>query len=234
MPRGLNRILIGSAVVHGVLLLGVAVSGWVADRPAPEPVKFIPTKLVKLGQKRAKELLPTVERQAPPPPKPQVAVQAAPPQAPTTAAKPAPAQSAVERAKEMTKVSGALDRLKRMGKPDNEGDPDGVEEGEVTDAQKAIVGNKYVTEIYQCMKSNFTVEGVDRNKVKGREVLVLVRVRPDGKLFGTEILTKSGLPAFDRSVERAIHRCGKVSKPPDILRDMVGKDGIEILFKPQK
>ena len=109
------------------------------------------------------------------------------------------------------------------------GDPDGVEDGEVSDAAKAIIGQKYITEIYKCMKSHYTIEGIDPSKVRNREATVYVRVQPNGQLYGEKILRSSGLPAFDRAVERSIKRCGKVSPPPAEIRNL---DGLEIVFQP--
>ena len=88
--------------------------------------------------------------------------------------------------KAMTKVNSALDRLKnyaKKGEEEPEGDPEGVEEGTVTDARLALMGNKYATEIYKCMKKNFKVEGVSQATVRGKKVLLVVRVQPNGKLF---------------------------------------------------
>ena len=59
-----------------------------------------------------------------------------------------------------------------------------------------------------------------------------VRIRADGTLFGERILDSSGLPAFDRAVERAVNKCGKVSPPPETMRDIVEEEGVGILFKP--
>ena len=233
VPRGLRRLVIGSVSVHLVALITALVAGRISVQAKPVPPHtFIPTKLVRLGKKRPKNLLPRLNRPPPPAAKPDVSLKPAKPDAPTTTETPQKALSALDRAKELSRTSRALDRLKKTNAVEPDGDPDGVEEGEVSDAQAAIIGNKYATEIYRCMKKNYAIEGVSRSRVANRQASILVRVQSDGKLFGIKLLKKSGLAAFDRAVERAVARCGKVSKPPELLRDQVKSDGIEIHFKP--
>lgn len=233
LPRGLRRLLIASAVAHVLLIAGVVVAGKLAPAPPPPPPDaFIPTKLVKLGEKRAKHLLPRVNRPPPPKPKPDVKLAPAAAEAPTTSERPQPAMNALERAKSTSRVSSALDRLRRTAESTPEGDPEGVEDGEVTDLSMAIAGNKYATEIYRCIKRHYSIEGIDKQKVGDRQASVLVKIHPDGRLFDAKLAKRSGLAAFDRAVEKAVKGCGKVSKPPELLREAVGKDGIEIVFKP--
>ncbi len=233
LPKGLQRLLLVSAMAHVLLVAGVVVAGQFSARPPPStPQHFIPTKLVKLGKKRAKHLLPKVNRRPPPPPKPDVRLAPPSPTAPKTTARPQDAISALDRAKNLNRVSSALDRLRKTSDNEQDGDPEGVEEGEVSDASLAIAGSKYATEIYRCIKKHYSIEGVDKNKIGNRQASVLVKIHADGRLFGTKLIEKSGLGAIDRAVEKAVKSCGKVSKPPELLRAVVATDGIEIIFKP--
>ena len=234
LPEGLKRLLIGSVAIHVTAVMVAMIVGRIAVNAHPVPPQhFIPTKLVRLGKKRPKHLLPKVERAPPPAAKPAVKLAKPAVTAPQTTEKPQQALSALARAKEMSGVNRALDRLKKRSRTvDQDGDPEGSKNGTVSDAQLAIIGSKFATEIENCMRRNFAVEGVDRTKVKKLEAALLVRVQSDGKLFGARLLKKSGLAAYDRAVTRATIRCGKVSKPPETLREQVRKDGIEIIFKP--
>lgn len=235
IPAGLRRLMFGSMAVHLLALVIALVAGRLSvNAKVVPPRSFIPTKLVRFGKKRPKHLLPRLNRPPPPKPKPDVNLSPTPPpDAPTTSETPQKALSALDRAKQLSKTSRALDRLRRTTEAEEpDGDPDGVEEGEVSDVQAAIIGNKFATEIYRCLKKNYTIEGVSRSRVANRQASILVRVQSDGKLFGIKLLKRSGLAAFDRAVERAVARCGKVSQPPQLLRDQVKSDGIEIVFKP--
>ena len=232
--KGFHKVLMVSCVVHGLFFGGfVAFHSWGANAAPKRPKNFIATKLVRLGKKRPPELLPRLEAQPAPNPKPQVSL--APPKkksAPkkVTTAKPQKAVSALERAKSMRKMSSALDRLRRVGDAEQTGDPDGVQDGEVSQVSAAILGNKYATEIYRCLKKNYAIQGVEQSKVKGRQATLVLQVDATGKLLGAKIVKASGLAAFDRAVLRSVQRCGKVSPPPKSLRQAVGSDGIEIVY----
>ena len=53
-----------------------------------------------------------------------------------------------------------------------------------------------------------------------------------GKFVRHQIEGSSGVAAFDRAVEKAVQKCGGVSAPPSAIRKVVGRDGIEIVFRP--
>lgn len=224
IPRGLGRIIVGSAIVHVVLVVVIAVSATFSGRAAEKPRNVMVTKLVRLGRPRDKKLLPRLHARTPPHRKP-VAV-------PTKKAKPQPnAPTAKQRLQEMSQVSDALARLKKETTPPA-GAKNGVAGGEVSDLAKALMGNKYVTEIYRCLKENFDVEGVAPDRVRGKEATVFVRVQADGTLYAPQLRHPSGMPAVDRAVIAAVRRCGKVSPPPPMIRDRVVAEGIQIQFKP--
>jgi TonB family protein len=187
----------------------------------------ITTKLVRLGKERPQDLLPRKQRMAPPAKK---AVSLDPA---SRRAEPAPKSvSAKERINEMSKLSNALSRLKEMGDEDPEGQEDGSPDGEVSSLAQALIGNKYATEIYACVKKHYAIEGLPPAKVKSRMAVVFVRVKTDGTFFDFKIEKSSGLKAFDRAVERSIRRCGKVSPPPVEILKQVREDGIEFEFRP--
>jgi outer membrane biosynthesis protein TonB len=234
IPSALRRILVGSAVVHVALLGALAGGGMIRWPSSKRPQNVLTTKLVKLGVKRDEALLPRLPAEPPPPPPKEVPVAPAP--APARApATPAPKEAvadAKDRLSEMKRVSSALDRLKRMSDTETAGDPEGVEDGEVTDAKLAIVGNKYVTEIYRCLKKHYAIEGISESRVAGKSVQVVIRVQGDGRLFGERVVQSSGIGAFDVAVQKSVMACGKVSPPPSELRQEVYEEGILIDFKP--
>lgn len=222
MPRGLKRVIAISAGAHVAVLIGFIVSSlWKPHHDGP-PQNVITTKLVRLGKERPKDWLP--RKTEPPPPA------AKPEPTPAVAAQPSEtAPSAKDRIKELSKVASALDRLKQHDEEEPEGREDGTPSG---DAKEAIVGNKFATEVYNCLKANWAVEGLDESRVRNKKAAIVVRVASDGRFIESEITDSSGVPNFDQAVIRAVKRCGKVSPPDPVIRDAVKSDGIEVVFTP--
>jgi len=233
LSKALVRTLIVSVGAHLALavaiFIGAEFSSYAAIR---RPRHAITTKLVRLGKKRSKELLPRIHK---PPPPPKKVVNVAQTPSPIAPAPVHDAAGALQRARDMTATSRALSRLKAFGSTTDdepEGDPDGVAEGDVSDAALAIMGNRYVTEIYRCLKKYYAIEGINPTKVMGREVEVSVRVDGTGRLLDAKLLKPSGLKAFDRGVMRSVQQCGKISPPPEALKQEVAGDGLVIVFRP--
>jgi TonB family protein len=215
--------MLGSGVVHAALVVGlVAVTTGTSHRRVYTDTA-ITAKLVRLGKERPKELLP--RKEAPPP-----AAKAVNLNSGTNPSAATPTAS--ERLKELSRLSGALDRIKGESEEEPEGMADGSPDGEVSNLAQALVGNRYVTEIYNCVKKHYVVEGVPASRLANREATVFVRVNNEGTLFDYRIEKSGGLPAMDRAVEYAIKRCGRVSPPPREMAQQVREDGIEFVFVP--
>jgi colicin import membrane protein/protein TonB len=226
LPRGLRLTVVGSALAHAGVVVGLVVATSGTSHPRSRTDSVITTKLVRLGKERPKDLLPRKEA-PPPPPKP---VNLASEDAAAVPAKATP--SVNDRLKELSRLSGALDRINQESEEEPEGMADGATDGEVTNLAQALVGNRYVTEIYNCVKKYYVVEGIPASRLGNREATVFVRVNGDGTLFDYRVEKSSGLAAMDRAVEHAIKRCGKVSPPPREMAQQVRSDGIEFVFVP--
>ena len=225
MPRGLKGSIILSVLVHVSVVVGlvVATTGTARSKRSTETV--ITAKLVRLGVERPKEFLPRKVEPLPGAAKPT----------------PVPASDKSSNVKSATgkdpsaekhSLSDALSRLKKSSGDEPEGMADGVADGEVTTMAQALAGNRYLTEIYKCVKANWAIEGISPDKIKGKSATVVIRVQSDGTFYDIKPEQGSGLAAFDRAVEKAIKRCGKVSPPPREILDRVKGDGIEFEFKP--
>jgi len=224
LPSGLRWSIILSIFVHvgaGAAFI-IATTGSAHSRHKTETV--ITTKLVKLGQERPKELLPRKSEPVSSGGKPIPAAADKP-----SAAKPLTGKDPTS---EKRSLSDALNRLKKSSGDEPEGRADGVADGEVTSLAEALAGNRYATEIYKCVKANWTVEGISPEKTRGRTATLFTRVQADGTLFDMKVDHGSGLAAFDRGAEKALRRCGKASAPPKEILDRVRDDGIEFEFKP--
>lgn len=241
---GLGGMTVMSLIIHGVGMVAIYFLASWAPRLTPPPQSVLVTKLVRLGEPRPKELLPQKETPPPPPPPP-AAPNIAPPPAPqpptpTTppAAKapvkaptvPSPQTSATnnDQAAATSKTNQALERLKKRI-----GTKDGSADGEVSDAELQVIGNRYATELQACLRANFELQGfMDRSAAASLTADVLVRIRRDGTIISARVQKSSGTDRFDRFAERAAQRCHKISPPPPELRSIVQGEGILITFTP--
>ncbi len=258
---GFTGVLLLSVVAHvAVTVVFLFAERGRAKQLPPEHVMV--TKLVRLGKKAPKKLLP---RLAPPPPPvlappPAVVIPPAPPapKPPPKAAKPQPKViakkkvqrsrskkkapkkaaarrvSARERLSQMQGVSSALDRLRHSvadakpdaAPPETSGDPEGVAGGTQTDLAQAMIGHRYGSAVSAAVKRFYTIEGVDRRLVRGKRATTWMRITGVGEITEYRLEESSGVEAFDRSVLKAIKRCGSVPKPPDEIRERVFEDGM--------
>ncbi len=238
LPEGFIKALAWAFAGHLVLVLVGVFGSAVASGPPKVQRHITAVKLVKLGKKRDKLLLPRLSQPAPPAPK--KAPPKKSPEAKATVKAPSPdtppkpsAMDALKRAKDSSSTTSstlsALDRLKKnLPVEEVEGDPEGDAAGE---ALVQALGSKFGAEIHRCMKANWHIEGVSNRAMRGKVASVLVRVGADGRILSHELTKKSGVAAVDRAVETAVKRCGKVSAPHPELRERVRKHGVEINFK---
>ncbi|MBT6488382.1 MAG: TonB family protein [Deltaproteobacteria bacterium] len=248
IPQGLKRLMLGSLALH--VSVGVILAAVLGHAHDPAPKNVVVTKLVRLGKKRPDDMLPRLLKEKPPAPaakkppvkkvepKPKPAEKVIPikkPDAPKQpkAKKEPPKENALDRARKMNNVSSALDRLRSAkGEEEAEGDPKGSQKGTVSDLSLAILGNKYMTEISDCLQSVWNVEGLSESQTAGLSAKIGIWVSSRGKFVRHQIEGSSGVAAFDRAVEKAVQKCGGVSAPPSAIRKVVGRDGIEIVFRP--
>ena len=237
LPMGLLSFFLHAGVVAAIYYLAN-----LAPRLAPPPQSVLVTKLVRLGEVRPKDFLPQKEAPPPPPPPPppaNIAPAVAPQPAPVTppAAKaPEKKADAAVSPKNDPKTRGpsapgdaanqALQRLKKQF-----GAKDGNLNGDVSDADLAVIGNRYATELTKCLQANFEVQGVDKNSMSNLVAKVVIRIRRDGIIMSAQVSKSSGVERFDRFAERAAEKCHKISPPPPELRDTV-QSGIDVDFTP--
>jgi protein TonB len=228
IPSPLRRWLWASALAHLGAVAVVLVAHDGSARSAGPTQTVLVTKLVRLGEKRPEHLLPRKEE-----PPPAAAPKPAPSAVPSPTSKPAPpskAPSAADRVAELSKMSNALARLKKSVAP--AGDPEGSPDGEVSDLSRAILGNKFATEVYRCLKQHYSVEGMEPAQVVGRKATVHLRIGADGRILDFSIAESSKLARFDDAVARAVRMCAKVSAPPKEILETVRDNGIEVVFQP--
>lgn len=227
---GLGTVIAMSFIAHAlVIVVGVLITRSAHSRKPVQNV--IVTELVRIGKERPKDLLPRKDEPPPPPEKAEPPPQTTPSPDPPPQTKPTPPKdatpSAKDRLSQMSKVQNALDRLKNQEEP--EGREDGSQYGTTN---KALAGNKLASEVYACMKANWTLPGMSAAQVAGKSAKLAVNVQKDGRLSDLEITKSSGDARFDAAVKNAAQKCGKVSPPEAEIADQVRKDGIELTFTP--
>lgn len=235
--------VVASVAAHAVLLALAAV----ARPPAPLEAgqRPITAKLVRLGEPRPKELLPRKEAPPPPaattsqpapapapapaPPSPKAVAVAAPKAAAPPRPAPAPAaqpgrtdQAGQPAGSRLRSVMSDLSRELQAGRAD--GSPDG-------DASDAGEGDEYLGQVVRQLRQSYRLPSTisDRERVSLQGTVVLF-VEPDGRVSRYELVRRSGNPAFDEALERAV-RAARLPPPPAAARELYRRTGLEVLFK---
>lgn len=237
-PDRLWPAVVASVAAHAVLLgaLGLA-----RPRPALEPGQTpIVAKLVRLGEPRPRELLPRKEA-APAPaaeaPAPAPAASAPAPSpkavavpgdkparpAPKAAAKPGPAERPGKPAgARLASVLSDMKQELQAGRADGALDGDAAEAGD---------GDEYLAVVVRQLRQGYrlptTIGERERLFLTGTVVL---HIEPDGRVSRYELTRRSGNPAFDEALERAVRET-RFPPPPPALRDLYRRGGLEVLFK---
>ncbi len=225
--------VLGSALLHLGLVALVVVGGIIEETSDPVEKEAIITRLVKKGKKKPEHQLPHRDK-APPPPAPEPRAVAPKPEAePEPKPKPKPKPKPEPRRRDYTgAMNSAFNKLaKERGETDYEqqGDPEGVADGEALIKQK---GDAYLTKVYQAVKANYEVpELIPAKQRLFLRADVLIRIGRGGQLEALEFKNRSDNPLYDSAVEGAIRRAAPFPPPPEELADSYSKDGIEIPFR---
>jgi colicin import membrane protein/protein TonB len=220
-----------SAALHAALA-----AGGITRRPAPEidlNQKPIVARLVRLGQKRPEEYLPRKEAAPPPAPPAPAAAPVLP--APAAAAKPArpapnappakPAPSSTGRSG--TTLASVLSKVQRDVAQERWGSPDGDPEG---DSDTGSEGDRY----YALAKRELTANYILPKTISQTESLhlgatVVLLIDASGRVIGHTFERRSGNPAYDAALERAV-QSSKLPPPPPALRERFRTQGLGVNF----
>ena len=236
-------------VLVSLALHAVVIGGSLLVRP-PAIVdlnqKPIVAKLVRIGEKRPEQWLP---RQAVPPPE---AAPAAPDAVPVPApAPPVPAQktvalpapkvepkpspprpaSAKPGGKGSDALSRAMDKVRKddkLASKERWGDPAGLPQGDATDGTE---GDRYLGLVTQALQSSYRLPATlsEQERIFLHATVVLT-IEPDGRVSSFRFEKRSGNPAFDQALERAV-RESRLPPPPPELRQRFRTIGLGVNFK---
>jgi colicin import membrane protein len=217
--------VLASVVFHALVV------AWALVRRPPPPIdlsqKPIIAKLVRLGEKRPEEWMPRKDAPPPPPPAPAPVVAPGPAQArpaaptPKAPAKPAsPSQPAASLASILSKVQRQVDEHRW-------GDPSGDASG---DSDSGSEGDRYLALVQNALRSAYNVPATipERERMYLKATVILF-LEPNGRVIDYRFETRSGNPAYDGALERAI-RAVHLPPPPPEMREQFRKSGFGVNF----
>ena len=223
---GLHLGLVGLLVVGGVLKEG---SKSLKDRA-------IITKLLKKGKKLDDSWLPHKAVKPPPAPAPSPKAVVPKPDAKPQDKKPQPKKPDPKPANPSKvdytgSMDSALTALKDT-KYEEEGDPDGVDDGQALIKQK---GDEYLTKVYKAIKGQYEVpELISPKERMFLRADVVIYIDAGGGIKNLKFKEKSNNSLYDSAVEGAIRRSAPFPAPPQELADAYAREGIEIPFRASK
>lgn len=229
-PHGLWLALGGSAALHLGLVLALVLGGLLRDSRASQRNQARITALLRKGKPRPKEWLPRkTPAPAPAPPRnvrPDKKAKA------SKKTQPRPRRrTPVDYSQQMKDALASLTR-DHGGKPgeEPEGSPEGVEGGNALVARK---GQRYMTQIYKAVKSQYAVPQVippSERLLLRATVVITVDARGNLKDFHFEKRSDNHL--FDSAIEAAVRRASPFPPPPAELADQYASEGIGLEFTP--
>jgi len=190
------------------------------------PRDFMVAKIVRLGKKRDKKLLPTIPTE-PIPQAPDNAVKLTQNEqakaTPKTEKKPPDAKPG-----DLKKALAHAKMLQQMQKQeDQEGDPNGSPGG---NSDTAGPGDLYATAVYKAYNEQWNIPNV----VQGKNLATRVRIfiASDGKVIDAKIIGPSRNGPLDDSVAEVLARVKKLPPPPGSLALRFERSGLVLEFAP--
>jgi len=231
-----------TVVIHGlvagiIVFLSLSSAGGKTMDSSAKPINFIAARLVRQGKPPDPKKLPDRIVPALPtaPPKTipldQNEAKAPPPQKPKEEAQPDAVKD--------DKLRKVFNRARAFGEvTDNnveEGSPDGVPEGEVTDPNEAALGDLYATRLYRLFKDRWVVPTLIAEKELDKmSCQVVIQLDADLSIHKFQIFKSSGNQLFDDSVLNAIQRVRdevrKLPEPPSEIAPILFSAGMVLRF----
>lgn len=230
---------IGFHLLLAVFVVGLLLGTQALAREEPPPVleeppevQFIPAKLVKIGRQFDARELPNRQREA---------RTTAPQRAdvPTKQSKRVriPPDAGIEAADAVDDVLARLgtraDEMARMARAaEQEGDPEGVEEGTHTREE----GDVYLSQLYAFFRRGFQMPpSIPDSERRGLRAVARIRIAADGRVEDFNV-TPSGNADFDQAVRLRLDqaRGSRIPEPPEDRRAEFFGNTIPIGFTPPR
>jgi colicin import membrane protein len=206
------------------------VVAWALVRRPPPPIdleqKPIIAKLVRLGEKRPEEWMPRKDAPPPPPAPPAPAPVAAPTAKPTVSTPKTPARPA-QPAAPSASLASILSKVQKQVDQQRWGDPSGDESG---NSDTGSEGDRYLALVRNALQSAYAVPATisERERMYLKATVILF-LEPNGKVVDYRFETRSGNPAYDAALERAI-RAVRLPPPPPDMREQFRRSGFGVNF----
>jgi colicin import membrane protein len=206
------------------------VVAWALVRRPPPPIdleqKPIIAKLVRLGEKRPEEWMPRKDAPPPPPAPPAPAPVAAPTAKPTVSTPKTPARPA-QPAAPSASLASILSKVQKQVDQQRWGDPSGDESG---NSDTGSEGDRYLALVRNALQSAYAVPATisERERLYLKATVILF-LEPNGKVVDYRFETRSGNPAYDAALERAI-RAVRLPPPPPDMREQFRRSGFGVNF----
>ena len=212
--------------LHAAVIIAIIVGHAHRAESIAIPRDFMVAKIVRLGKKRPKNLLPTIPSQ-PIPQAPDNAVKLtenegakSTPKTPKKPpdAKPGDLKAALARARLMEQM---------QKQEDQEGDPNGSPTG---NSDTAGPGDLYATAVYKAYNEQWNIPNV----VQGKNLSTRVRIFIDhsGTVLKASIIGPSHNGPLDDSVTEVLARVKKLPPPPAALALRFERSGLVLEFAP--
>jgi TonB family protein len=225
-PLRVGGVLV-TIVLHGGIAALILIGHAHRAESVAIPRDFMVAKIVRLGRKRPKNLLPTLPAQpAPTAPKPALKL------ADDPSAKPAPpSEKPPPNTKQDDSLQKALSHARQLERAqkevDQEGDPAGDPHG---NSDTASPGDIYATAVFKAYNEVWRIP----ETAKGKQLTVRARIFIDGSgnVLKATPLGGSGDGPFDDSVSEVLARVRKLPAPPAKLALAFERSGLVLEFAP--
>jgi TonB family protein len=111
--------------------------------------------------------------------------------------------------------------------------PQGEADGDPMGDSAIQEGERYLGLLTVAVRRHYDVSSSIPESQRSRlEAIVFIRIAPSGKLLESKLTKSSGNLLFDAAVESALKRAAPFSPPPEHLKEILRKDGVQLQFNP--
>ncbi|HEY3351675.1 MAG TPA: TonB family protein [Polyangia bacterium] len=229
-------LLVGVAIsvlLHGGMAAAILFERTKEVKPVEVPREFVVAKMVKLGQKRPKNWLPSIPpRVTAQAPKKRVGLTENEHAAPTKKKDEDKALTRVEEGKAIRRANDLAKVFAEAQKEqDGEGDPKGSPTGTATEATP---GDEYATACAEAIQKVWTVPPdilLPDTTLARLSAHIRVIIDGTGKVYGATVKEPSKNRYFDASLQDALKQLKRLPAPPKSLVKDYPKVGIILVFE---
>ncbi len=227
---GFKWVMITSLMLHFGIFGAVVYAQ--NNKPVIKVINAVPVELVRLGKPRDPDLLPRIQRIAPPPPDDAISLDTGKKPKKRKRDKPPrqkkPKMSAAARRMLAGANDDALDNaLSKIEAP--EGTADGVVEGTTSDPARAARG--YIALAGASLRRAYSLPDILKAQQQFLSAEISISISANGKILKYEVVTRHSNELFMSALERLL-KSHQLPAPPKELANRFRTEGILVRFKP--